>query len=609
MKVPTTLTYDKDVKNRKSTIPKPNKNRVKITFFDLETDINCQSEVATDHFKLGVVGFAVYQKDGLLESVDYYHVNSVKELHRLLSMLILQEGAMILAAHNVSFDMQVGGIMRWLKEQNAKLDLWYKAMTTTIISGSLFDTKITIIDTMNHWPMSLENVGKAIGVPKMEIDFENCSREYLAKYCQNDVMVMVHSWATLHQMLYSNWKLRPKLTLASSTVACYKTNPNWQKIRSHLNTEVHKDSYRSYFGGRVELFRHGEFSGKTLHKVDVNSLYPAVMCKYPYPIKFASTLQNPSERVIEEVINDFVIIAKVDLNMEKPQFPYRHNDNTQYPTGTFTTFLAGMEFAKAFNQGNITRVHHANLYQCDNIFTNYIHRLNTLKEQYGRENNLGKREVAKRLMNSLYGKFAQLGFTNEYDGHWEKDQYLRGIDMTKDYKNPIPFMVLNHEKYLLQQNVILPHTQPHIAACITANARSLMWEYFNKAGLENCYYSDTDSIIVNDLGLENLQPYLNEHELGLLKNEGSTDYLRIYARKAYLWGEKRVTKGIPKNSVEQENNRYKYLTYRSLPAAVFQTDKSIPFKFWQHRTLKDVIPDGYVVKDGVVIPPHYGWQK
>lgn len=606
MKVPLTINYDKQVETGKYRDITKHKTGLKITFFDIETHVNIQSDNARDYFKLGVIGLAEYSVSGELLNVEYTHVTSITQLHRRFSEIMYGNHGIILAAHNVSFDFQVGDVLTWLKSENVEIDLWYKAMTTTIISGKANKQKLLIIDTMNHWPMSLENVGKAIGVAKMDIDFHNCTDEYLAEYCENDVRVMVYAWETLHKMIYENWGLRPRLTLASTTVNAFKTTKSWELIKSHLHDNVHKDSYRSYFGGRVELFRHGEFKGITLHKLDVNSLYPAVMCLYPYPNKYEYTLDNPSLNLIEQIVENKTLNAHVLLKTPIPQFPKRNKDQIQFPTGTFETWLTSMELLSAIQRNVIKRIYKAHVFDMDNLFGDYLITLTKLKEKYSTENNMGKREITKRLMNSLYGKFAQLGYKTRHVGYVDSIDFSRGKDLSQGLTNPIPYMILNHEKYLLEQNVILPHTQPHIASAITANARNLMWFYFEAAGLRNCYYSDTDSIIVNDEGLHNLKRFIHESELGKLKYEGETKYLRILAKKSYFWGDKQVTKGIPKKAVKQSDNKYGFLSYRSLEGEVFQTDKSIPFSFQSVRSLNEVIPDGYSVKDTWVIPPHYG---
>ena len=606
MQIPNTINYDNQVKSGKFREVVKHKTGLKITFFDIETHINIKSDNARDYFKLGVIGFAEYSVSGELLSVEYTHVTSITQLHRKFSEIMYANHGIILAAHNVSFDFQVGDVLSWLKSENVEIELWYKAMTTTIISGKANKQKLMIIDTMNHWPMSLENVGRAIGVKKMDIDFGSCTDEYLAEYCENDVKVMVMAWETLHKMVFENWGLRPRLTLASTTTNAFKTTEQWKLIKSHLHDNVHKDSYASYFGGRVELFRHGEFRGIELHKLDVNSLYPAVMSMYPYPCSYEFTLDNPTITIMENVLENKTANAHVLIRTENQQFPKRHKEQTQYPTGTFETWLTSMELLSAIRGGLIKRIFKAHVFNMDNLFGEYLLTLTNLKEKYSIENNMGKREITKRLMNSLYGKFAQLGYNTKHVGRIDTVDFGRGKDLTNGLNNPIPYMILNHEKYLLEQNVILPHTHPHIASAITANARNLMWFYFETAGLENCYYSDTDSIILNSEGLANLKPHLHDSRLGKLKHEGSTTYLRILAKKSYFWGDKRVSKGIPQKAVKQNDNKYGFISYRSLDGDVFRTDKSIPFSFQSIRTLNEVIPDGYRVVNGFVIPPHYG---
>ena len=181
MQIPEEISYDKEVVERKARKITYHKTGLPIVFFDIETRQDVESNNAGDYFKLAVVGIAEYEVNGEIKNVEYIHVNSLKELHRVFSKAFYRFGGCIFAAHNVSFDFQVGNMLQWLKDENASIELWYMQMTTTIISGRINKHKFTIIDTMNHWPMSLEKVGAAIGVPKMDIDFNNCSDKYLAR--------------------------------------------------------------------------------------------------------------------------------------------------------------------------------------------------------------------------------------------------------------------------------------------------------------------------------------------------------------------------------------------------------------------------------------------
>ena len=602
MKVPKTLRYHDDLLNNRRKYTSKNKGSINIVYFDTETIYDSVEPDPVKQFKLAVVAYAKYSQSGELINVVYSHANTVSELHFILNQFYSYDKHMYLMAHNMSFDYQVGDLENWLRKLNQKIVLWYRAMTTTLIIAKDKQKQVTILDSMNYFPMSLENLGRAIGAPKMDIDFEACTDIELMKYCENDVRILVEAWSVLHNMTAENWGVRPKLTLASTTMNCYQTTDSYKKIIPHFRTEVHLDSLRSYYGGRIEVFRIGEFNNQELHKLDVNSLYPYIMCTIPQPISYKTTIQNPSYYLLNDVLVDMFGIALVKIECKTPQFPKHYENTNIFPVGSFWTWLSGMELLSALREELIVDCKVIHLFNTANIFSEYIAKLNTLKEKYSMENNDGKRLVTKRLMNSLYGKFGQLGYTQIYQRTHEKVKFGRGRYITNDSRDGELYQILNGEEYLIKQNVILPHTNPHIASNITAGARDYMWFLFNSAGLENCFYSDTDSIIVNKEGFNNLSKYVDDHKMGSLKLEGISDKVTIYGKKAYSWDDKRVVKGIPRKATHIGNNQFEFTSFKTLDSHVFNLDNRTCFKGFLTRTLKENIPK-HSTKEGDMIKP------
>ena len=93
---------------------------------------------------------------------------------------------------------------------------------------------------------------------------------------------------------------------------------------------------------------------------------------------------------------------------------------------------------------------------------------------------------------------------------------------------------------------------PCISAHITAYARLYLWDLMAKAGRENVFYCDTDCIITNRQGYENLKGLLHGHKQGRLKVEDKGRELTIWRRKGYVINGKRTISGIREDAVEVE---------------------------------------------------------
>ncbi|MBA7571642.1 hypothetical protein ES708_13408 [subsurface metagenome] len=143
---------------------------------------------------------------------------------------------------------------------------------------------------------------------------------------------------------------------------------------------------------------------------------------------------------------------------------------------------------------------------------------------------------------------------------------------------------------------------PAIAAHVTGYARMYLWSLMQQAGWGNYFYCDTDSLIVNEVGLCRLQNKIDKSLLGGLKIDsvGSTVLLR--GLKDYSFGAKTVIKGIRKNAVKLATGVYsqeKWPSFRGLLRSG-QPEDYIVETVTKHLTRN--YTKGDVNLDGVVRP-------
>lgn len=103
---------------------------------------------------------------------------------------------------------------------------------------------------------------------------------------------------------------------------------------------------------------------------------------------------------------------------------------------------------------------------------------------------------------------------------------------------------------------------PAIAGAVTAYARMYLYHLMQTAGFENIFYCDTDSLIVNAKGLERLDHYLNDIQLGSLKVEDYTSEVIIRGCKDYAFGDDNKTKGVPKKAIPLSTHDWEYEQFR-----------------------------------------------
>ncbi|KKL84369.1 hypothetical protein LCGC14_1965430, partial [marine sediment metagenome] len=153
---------------------------------------------------------------------------------------------------------------------------------------------------------------------------------------------------------------------------------------------------------------------------------------------------------------------------------------------------------------------------------------------------------------------------------------------------------------------------PAIAAHVTAYARMYLWQLMQQVGYGNYMYCDTDSLIINEIGLDNLHDLISSTTLGGLKIEKKTRSLIIRGLKDYTFGSKTVIKGIRKNAIELSAGVYQQELWPSFRGLLHNAEpetytvKTIVKHLSREYTKGDVSIDGVVVPfvfdDSVAIP-------
>jgi hypothetical protein len=341
---------------------------------------------------------------------------------------------------------------------------------------------ITFLDTLRHWPMSVEQMGGYLGLAKLEADFLS------VEYCRRDTEIV---WHFVDAMLdrYRALGLVVKSTLPSMALQLFQKK-FFRKPFTVLPSFLVEKYREGYYGGRVEVYRFGYVEGPIRH-YDVNSLFPSVMVDGAFPRleQYANT-RNPDWN--KEGMAELTITVP---EMEYPPLPMRGAEDMVYPWGTMRGMWPYPEIRQALADGaTIKRVHAA--YEHERGPTPFRSYVEYCYQQRSRSQHEMDNVVWKLFMNSLYGKFGQRA---ELDMIYD-DQFM------KIESEPSP-----------AANVIW-------AAYVTCLARLRLLSYLRQTTA--CYYTDTDSLFTPDL-----LPV--SKELGMLKLEGVYTGMEAKGNKMY----------------------------------------------------------------------------
>lgn len=347
-------------------------------------------------------------------------------------------------------------------------------------------------DSYRLLPMSLKKLTEIFNVEhkKQEIDYKNITKDWkkLREYLRYDVVGLYEVIAKFKEW-FNKYQVPLQTTLASQSMAMFRTQLS-QTIPV-LPDKIEKFIRNTYFGGRVEIFKMRCF--KHIYGMDVNSLYPHVMVKYPMPIGKPVYVRDFRENEIG--------FYKADVKIPDvyvPPMPIVDKHKLLFPYGRTTGFFTSKELEVLQELGGDINIHYGYIFSSGFLFSDYI------RDMYERKRTAKdpmEKLIYKLLMNSLYGKFGQSRI---------KDKLIRVRKLSDaiGLKPYDPAYNLFSETTMSRATFIIPS----IASWVTSCARFELYQWLKKAGDDHLFYCDTDSVFTD-------KPLPIGDELGEMKME------------------------------------------------------------------------------------------
>lgn len=382
---------------------------------------------------------------------------------------------------------------------------------------------VHIYDSLKKLPFPVKKIAIAFELPilKGEIDYK-ATREIghkltdeEVKYLRNDVEIMARA---LNIQLSEGLT---HMTIGSDALHQFKailTEDLFKRYFPVLNSEVDADVRRAYRGGYTYVNKIHQYKdvGEGL-VYDVNSLYPSVMydelLPYGMPIFFEGEYEEDSEYPL------YIQKIKVDLEIKKNHIPtiqckgnfyYNATEYIERTQGTLTMYVTNIDLAVIKEQYDILDIEYVNGYKFKafkGIFCKYIDKYMEMKK-----NNTGaKRQLAKLMLNSLYGKFATNPKTQQKIPYLSDTGEVEYQTITAEDKEPV---------------------YTPMGIFITSYARSRTQRTAQKLYFRFCY-ADTDSIHIIGRDIpDNIE--IDDKELGKWGLESQFVRARFIRAKTYI---------------------------------------------------------------------------
>ena len=552
----------------------------------IATDIGNETERHTLDF-----GMACHRRrtvNGVWSKPDWITFKTRTEFWDWLETKTRAKTRLTVFAHNGAFDLPVLDAFRILPERGWNITRAIVDAPPIDISWRQDKKTIRFIDTLNIWRMPLSALGKTVGLRKLRMPRPDEHPARHLAYCRRDVKVIMRACMKWFEFLIENDLGGFRSTLAAQAFGSYRHRFMPHPITVHTHELALELERQSYVGGRTECFKLGKHEGE-FYYIDVNSMYPSVMKGNLYPHRLSGYYTRVDVEDLAYWRHRFAVICDVEIETDIPDYPLVYGSKLVFPVGKFRVSLAGPEFWRAYDAGHVKHIHAAAVYHQAEIFTDFVDFFYNKRLAAKREGDEVTSYSYKILSNSLYGKFGQRGRRFEKVGECSPnivsiERVIDGDEASlrrrlQDSGNPkivrlaAKITAENTTRCFggIKQQWVAEgesfHSFPAIAAYVTSYARIILADAITLAGRANCYYCDTDSLVVNRQGWESLTHLVDQDRLGAWGLDTVLGAIVLHGPKDYVFDDKVVIKGVKASATwlsDDTVSQSQFLGFRSL---------------------------------------------
>lgn len=482
--------------------------------------------------------------------------------------------------HNLKFDGSfiVEFLLRSGFKHSTERKLYAKEFTTLITdTGTWYEIKICfhrfktralevkIHDSYKNLPFTVEKIAKAfdVGTVKGSCKHDLYRPEGYQLTEEDKEYVITDTLIVARALKVQMKKGLTKMTIGSNAMHFYKSffesREEYNYFFPVLDNVIDSDLRHAYRGGMTYLAP--RYEGKTLHTVhsfDANSMYPAQMRKEPMP--YGVPVYYEGHYKHDETYPLYMEVIEIDCTLKKDHIPTIQPRNAfRWATTEFLTDTEGdpielvvtsVDYDLIIEHYDIHFIRHLEGFKFMatlGLFNGYIDYWYNIKKT----NKGPLRELAKLMLNNLYGKF--------------------GTNPKKIRK--IPKLSKGEVKYINLDPVFENSVYIPIACFITAYGRKQLITTGQRF-YKHLVYVDTDSLKLEGIELQDIIDNLDTDDvrLGAWKYEGTFKDFKALRPKTYITvdeeGELEVKcAGLPKEARKEisfENFEYGFTTHTKL---------------------------------------------
>ena len=550
---------------------------------------------------------------------------SAGDLADLVEQLARSDRTLWLLTHNLNFDLAVTALPVELTERGWRITEGALTADDPWCRLSKRSRRLVVTDSWSYLPLSVEGLGRMIGLPKLELpEWQDDDAAWWAR-CDRDVEITARALGQLMDWWddghYGNWSI----TGPSTGWGSYRHRKPRPRVLIDPDPDARALEARAVTGGRRTVSRVGPQPPGLYADLDLVTAHLVVMSERLLPMRRLRSFDWLPLDAVALRSNVLDVLAECVVETDSPRYPWDSGAGVFYPVGRFRTVLAGPELRAARARGELVSIGRGYEYLLGSHMAGWARWLASLLDEGNPDVPPAVRLAAKHWSRCVPGKWA--GHTSEVVRRqpdprpgWHVERgYLA------DSKRPADFLLVGGELWTIARDEWADDAFPAILAWIQSWTRLAVNALVDALGPAVLTVNTDGALVDVAAALGRRRPQLDRRRLGptrqlreldavcqelgpeldpfTVRIKGAARAVTIISPQHLLLdGEKRLA-GIPRRAVQLAAGRYEFTQWPRLRVQL-QREQAPGYTTRKRRVdLTSVAPTGWLLVNGDVIPP------
>lgn len=483
--------------------------------------------------------------DNDVEDADFGECDDGGAILALCEELLEESKSVVLIMHGVENMIGLLDFSNVFSLVGFKASAYFVGRERAYIEVNRDDQRVVLCDIRNWLPGDLDRLGAWGGYSYSAPPRWWPDEDYKGRYAGHGIFALVSAWQKWIEWNEEN-NLGGFAYSMSSLAYNWWTRTEGAKNCRHPRKQAVADKEReAFYGGFCYVHKIGYFEGDGYYLLDCNGLYGHILRDMMLPYRHVTTRRIRKETDLSNALKRGGVMAYGVFSLESGYLPVRRGRLIDWQQDRVECWLCQPELLWLMEYGTIHQLKELIVYDMKPLgkeIGEYALQQRFLTQERGERY---ENKLWKLFINNFFGKLAQRFGTIEVTDAEEGD--VDGVIKCISAKTGKIYnvTVFCGSRIIEIDDGGSSYFVPSVSAFVTSYGRVRLWQLCHRAGWENVYYNDTDSLIVNRTGYLALRDQIADNVPGMLSLDQRDCTLEIRGKKQYRIGEKRADNTHP----------------------------------------------------------------